>query len=244
MDSSRPVLGLIPARGGSKGIPEKNLRLLAGRPLIEYTCRAALGSRSLDRIIVSTDCPRIAEVARGVGTEVPFLRPAHLAGDRTPMVDVVRHALGWLAARERFCPEMVVLLQPTAPLRGVGHIDEAVALLRAGGGRSVVSVTRLPAHYHPAWQFVVRGGQLDTFTGTPLAQLASRRQDLSPTYTRNGAVYGFYPRVLEATGSLYGTRCLAYVMPAEVSVNIDTMADWERAETLLRNRPVEVNDAA
>lgn len=243
-DNTPFVLGLIPARGGSQGIPRKNLRALAGRPLIEYTCRAALASRQLTRTIVSTDCPDIARVVRAAGVEAPFLRPAHLAADTTASADVVRHALRWLADQQGIDPDIVVLLQPTAPLRAARHIDEAVALLQRSGTDSVVSVTPLPPQYHPEWQFVIRDGQLGSFTGTPLAGITPRRQDLPATYTRNGALYVFRPRVLAATGSLYGTACLAYVMPAEVSVNIDTAADWRHAEDLLCSGREERNDAA
>jgi CMP-N-acetylneuraminic acid synthetase len=238
------ILGLIPARGGSKGIPRKNLRPLAGKPLIEYTCEAALASRRLARTIVSTDCPAIAKVARAVGCEVPFLRPSHLATDSATSVSVVRHALDWLAQHGQPRPDMVALLQPTAPLRAAWHIDQAVALLESSGSDSVVSVTSLPAHYHPEWQFVIRAGELRTYADVPLGQLVPRRQELAPTYTRNGAIYLFRTKAFTATGSLYGDRCRAYVMAAGVSVNIDTRADWRRAERLLADQDTEATDAA
>lgn len=241
------VLGLIPARGGSKGIPRKNLRPLRGKPLIEYTCHAALASERLDRTIVSTDCPTIARVALATGCEVPFLRPSHLATDSATSASVVRHALDWLAQHGEPRPDMVALLQPTAPLRAAWHIDQAVTLLESTGGDSVVSVAPLPAHCHPEWQFVIDAGALQSYAGVPLGQLVTRRQQLAPTYTRNGAIYLFRTEAFAATGSLYGDRCHAYIMLPEVSVNIDTHADLQLAERLLegqRMQETEATDAA
>jgi CMP-N-acetylneuraminic acid synthetase len=233
MTNAPYILGLIPARGGSRGIPGKNLKLLAGRPLVCYACAAARESRRISRSILSTDCPQIAEAGRVAGVEVPFLRPAALAGDMSATIDVVLHALHYLAAHEGACPEIVVLLQPTAPLRRGHHVDEAVDLLLASGSDAVVSVTRVPAHFHPSWQFVLRDGVLEPLLGTPWAQIIPRRQDLPPTYTRNGAIYAVCTSALESTRSLYGNHCLGYVMPPDVSINIDTQDDWQHAETAL-----------
>lgn len=232
------ILGLIPARAGSKGIPHKNIRLLAGKPLIHYACGAARQSQRLTRTIVSTDGADIAAAARDAGVDVPFLRPAELAADRTPTTEVVRHALAWLAEHEGYYPDMVVLLQPTAPLRQARHIDEAIDLLLTGSADSVVSVTSVPLHYHPRWQFNVVDGELQIFTGEPWDELVPRRQELPVTYTRNGAVYGFYRRTWEEHGSFYGRRCLAYVMPAELSINLDTPEDWAAAEAALATKAI------
>ncbi len=229
------ILGLIPARGGSKGIPGKNVRPLAGKPLIQYACEAARGSRLLNHTIVSTDSAEIAEAARNARGEVPFSRPAELAADTTPMVDVIHHAIEWIELNEGKSPDIVVLLQPTAPLRQSNHIDEAIQLLVHGDCDSVVSVAPIPQHYNPHWQFVVKDGQLQVFTGEPLGEIVTRRQDLGTTYTRNGAIYGFYRRVLDETGSIYGRRCAAYPMPAELSINLDTMDDWHALEEYMRS---------
>lgn len=228
------ILGLIPARGGSKGIPRKNVRRLLGKPLIHYTCDAARGSRLLSRTIVSTECPEIAEAAANAGVEVPFLRPPALASDTAPMIDVIRHALDWLRLSANKRPDIVVLLQPTAPLRQSCHIDAALELLLTGDYDSVVSVAPVPRHYNPHWQFVEQHGRLRVFTGEPLSQIVTRRQDLGTTYTRNGAVYGFRPDALDEHDSIYGARCAAYIMPAECSINLDTMDDWRELETQLR----------
>lgn len=234
--AERPfILGLIPARGGSKGIPRKNIRPLAGRPLIRYTCDAAGESRRLSHTIVSTDDPAIADEAVAGGIEAPFLRPAELAGDATPSRDVIRHALGWWREHRTPQPGIVVLLQPTAPLRTADDVDAAIDLLLADPrADAAVSVTELPLHDHPAWQLVVGDdGALRLYDGGPLSGIVTRRQDLAPTYTRNGAVYAFRRSTFEATGGFYGERCLACVMPAERSVNLDTLDDWAAAERLL-----------
>jgi CMP-N-acetylneuraminic acid synthetase len=226
-------LGIIPARGGSKGIPRKNVRLLAGQPLIHYACQTARQTRLLTRTLVSTDCPEIAAVARAQGVGVPFLRPPELATDRTPMIAVIRHALQWIAQHETELPEIVVLLQPTAPLRRSAHVDEAVQMLLGADYDAVVSVAPVPLHYNPHWQFTVSDRRLEVFTGEPLADLVSRRQDLPPTYTRNGAIYAFRRAAFEQTGSIYGRCCGAYVMPPELSVNLDSLDDWNLAEAYL-----------
>ncbi len=147
------ILGLIPARGGSKGIPGKNLRLLGGRSLVARAVESGIKSLRLARLILSTDSEAIAEEGRRAGAEVPFLRPADLAKDDTPSSAVVVHALEWLERNEGRLPDILVLLQPTAPLRQARHIDEALELLVTSGARSVVSVTPVPGHYHPSWQF-------------------------------------------------------------------------------------------
>ncbi|MBW3596636.1 MAG: acylneuraminate cytidylyltransferase family protein [Planctomycetes bacterium] len=223
------ILGLIPARSGSKGVPNKNIRLLGGQPLLHYACQCGLESHHITRTIVSTDCPEIARVARSAGAETPFLRPKDLARDDSPTLDLVRHALDWLEQHEGESPEIVVLLQPTAPLRRAEHVDEALEKLLAADADSVVSVRAVESHFHPRWQFTIEGGELHVYTGEPLVELVPRRQLLSPTYVRNGAIYAFRPRSLEATGSIYGRRCLAYEMSAELSLNIDTLDDWREA---------------
>lgn len=232
-------LGLIPARAGSKGVPNKNLRSLCGRPLLEYTCEAARSSRRLTRTILSTDSVRMAEAGRDAGVEAPFLRPAEFAADDTPMKLVVRHALDWLEANETYSPDIVVLLQPTSPLRTGAQIDEAVDLLIASRADSVVSVTTVPAHYHPAWQFRVDDGELRLLSGEPIDRIITSRQMLPTTYTRNGAIYAFWRRTLTELGSFYGSRTMAYVMAHEDSVNIDSLEDWMLAEAYLDARKTE-----
>jgi len=233
---NQSILAIIPARGGSKGIPRKNLFPCAGRPLLAWTCDAALGSRRVTRAVLSTDDAEIAQVGRSAGLDVPFMRPAELAGDRTPCLSVVTHALEALRAAEGYRPDAVVLLQPTAPLRTAAHVDDALDALLAGGCDSVVSVAEIPRHFSPHWQFVVQNGCLRVFTGEPLGCLVPNRQQLAATYFRNGAIYAFWRSTLEGHGNLYGERCAAYVMPWDDSANVDDLDDIRMAERRLLAR--------
>lgn len=234
---NKKILGIITARGGSKGVPGKNIKELAGKPLIAYSIEAAGASGVFDRIILSTDDEKIAEVAKRYGCEVPFMRPADLATDTTPHNPVVRHAVMWLKEHENYMPDSVMILQPTAPLRTAAHIREAVAMFETSGADSVVSVAEIPSHYHPQWQFTVdEGNRMAIFTGEKFSQIVRRRQDLPKTYTRNGAIYLVNAaRLLDPTEeNLYGNHVAAYIMKPEESVNIDTMEDWEKAEQILK----------
>lgn len=226
------VLCLITARGGSKGIPRKNIKLLAGKPLIAYTIDAAKAAGVFDRIIVSTDDAEIADVAKQYGAEVPFMRPPELAGDTTPTLPVLVHALKWLKENESYEPDAVMLLQPTAPLRTPEHIREAVGLFTKSSADSVVSVSEVPGHHNPHWQFNLDNEQrISIFTGEAFKDIVKRRQELPKTYTRNGAIYLFKTLLLfAATPSFYGNDVRAYVMDDANSVNIDSPEDFALAE--------------
>jgi CMP-N-acetylneuraminic acid synthetase len=222
------VLGLVTARGGSKGIPGKNLVLLGGRPLITYTLTAALDANCLSAVIVSTDSPEIADVARAAGARVPFLRPAALSGDAAGQIDVVLHALAELE-RSGESYDAVALLQPTSPLRRAADIDAAVSLLEASGADSVISLAPAGSH-HPCYGYRLEDGWAQPiFPVSP----GTRRQDLPDLYLRNGAVYVTRRNVLLENHDLYGRRTAGYVMPAERSVNIDTPHDLAFAEFLI-----------
>lgn len=223
------VLGVVPARGGSKAIPDKNLRPVAGRPLLAYTAEAARASRRLSRVIVSTDAPAIAEAAQAMGLEVPFMRPAELAGDTTPMLPVLQHAVAEMSARG-FCADVVVLLQPTSPLRRAAHIDQAVDLLASTGADSVVTVVEVPHQFNPVSVMRLEDGRLVPFLpGPPLL----RRQDKPRLFARNGpAVLAVRVSVLER-GSLYGDDVRPLLMAPEESVDIDTPFDVDLVELLL-----------
>jgi CMP-N-acetylneuraminic acid synthetase len=224
------VLALIPARGGSKGIRRKNLLPLAGKPLILHTLGQAKGAKSISRSVVSTEDSEIAQVARQAGVEV-LQRPDRLAEDDTPMMPVILHALEMLEASQDYKPEITLLLQPTAPLRRSEHIDEALHLLSESGASSVVSVSEVPGHYHPAWQLKIgEGGELALWSGEAFRHLATRRQELSATYTRNGAIYALKTERLIAERTLYARPCMAYRMPQSASVNIDAPVDIGLAE--------------
>jgi len=227
------VLGLVPARGGSKGVPGKNVRPLAGHTLLEYTARAARESGVLDRIILSTDSPVIADAGRRAGLEVPFVRPAMLAADDTPMVPVIEHALAELS-REHWSPEFVVLLQPTSPLRRPDHIREAVSMLRETGADSVVTVVEVPRHLSPDYVMRIDGGRLKPFL--PDGARVTRRQDARAAYSRDGTVYAFRRSTIERTGGIYGEDCRPLLIAARDSLSIDSPADWDEAERLLARR--------
>jgi CMP-N,N'-diacetyllegionaminic acid synthase len=231
------VLGVITARGGSKGIPGKNLKPLVGRPLIDYTVEAARASDVFDRVIVSTDDAEIASHARTRGCDVPFLRPAELAGDDTPHLPVMQHAVDWLAEHQAYRPDAVVILQPTSPLRRAEDVREAVHLLEQSDADSVVSVTEVPAHMNPMRMLRVdnRGRATLFVTGEPVRRRINRRQDMPPAWVMNGAVYAFRARVLYADEpSLYGTSTLAMPMPEPFGLSIDTPEDWSEAEKVIR----------
>jgi len=226
------VLGVIPARGGSKAIPRKNLTLLAGKPLLAYTCELAREAKTLTRIILSTDDEAIAAYGRRLHVEVPFLRPKALAADETPMLDVLEHAVKTLREQEGYQADIVVLLQPTSPLRKGEDIDRAVRLLKRHRADSVVSVVEVPHQFNPVSLLKVQSGSLVPFLNGPLVL---RRQDKPALYARNGpAVLAVWRRVLEEQRSLYGDVCLPFVMPPERSVDIDTPFDLALAEFLLR----------
>ena len=226
------VLGLIPARGGSKGVPRKNIRILGGKPLLQYTAETARAARLLSRVVLSTDDEEIAEIGRRCNLEVPFMRPPELAADATPSLLVVRHALEWRGSRGDLF-DAVCLLQPTHPFRQPGDIDACIALLGESGADSVVTVLPVPPEYNPHWVFF-RGpdGALRLSTGesTPIP----RRQDLPPAFHREGSVYVTLRDVVLKEGSLFGDRVIGYPVDPGKSVNIDTQDDWVRAENLLR----------
>ena len=226
------VLGVVPARGGSKGIPNKNLAMLAGRPLLAYTVDALRTSRRLSRCIVSTDDVGIADAARTLGLDVPFMRPAELASDDTPMLPVLLHAAREVA-RAGLAVDAVVLLQPTSPLRRATHIDAAIDLLESTGADSVVSVVDVPHQFNPVSVMRLEDGRLRPFADGPLI---TRRQDKPRVYARNGpAVLAVRTRVLEA-GSLYGDDCRPLIMTAAESLDIDGPDDLALAELMLTVR--------
>ena len=224
------VLGLIPARGGSKGIPGKNIKHLAGKPLLAYAAEAAGRSGAVDRLLLSTDSEEIAAVGRQVGLEVPFLRPPELARDDTAMIEVIRHLLDWTAS-EGAAPDILVLLQPTAPLRRPEQIAEAVETLKSADCDSVVSVIPLPLHFCP--DYVMRIDQERLVNFLPEGERATRRQDVRPAYSRDGTIYAFWRRTVERHGSIYGPDCRPLVIDPAESINLDTMEDWAAAERAL-----------
>jgi CMP-N,N'-diacetyllegionaminic acid synthase len=226
------VLGIIPARGGSKGIPNKNLAPIAGRPLLAYTADAVRGSTRVTRVIASTDDPEIASAARALGVDVPFMRPASLAADDTPMLPVVQHALA--AMRDAgFAADAVALLQPTSPLRRAEHIDAGIELLERSGADAVVSVVEVPHQFNPVSVLRLSGDRLEPFLDGPLV---TRRQDKPRLFARNGPAVLVVRALVIERGSLYGDDCRALVMTAEDSLDVDTPWDAALVEAVLSMR--------
>ncbi|MGD2170705.1 MAG: acylneuraminate cytidylyltransferase family protein [Gammaproteobacteria bacterium] len=231
------ILGIIPARGGSKGVPGKNIKRLGGFPLIVYTFEAVAASQYLTRTVLTTDREEIAELGRQYSIEVPFIRPAALSGDHAAAVGYIEHCLDFLQTNQDYIPDIIVLLQPTSPFREAGDIDHCVEMLRSSDADSIVSVTQLPVKYHPDWQFVVsQEGYLRPFTEIDWDSIIPSRQKLESTYIRNGAIYAFRYESFQRAKNIFGCKVLAYVMPPERSVNIDDMDDWAQAESCLKNR--------
>lgn len=225
------VLGIIPARGGSKGVPRKNIRHLCGKPLLSYTIDASLRSKKLTRTILSTEDPEIAEVGKSLGIDVPFMRPAELAEDTSPTLPVVLHAVEYLENEgDHF--DAVCLLQPTNPLRRSEDIDASIELLESSGADSVISVLRVPHEFNPKWVYWRNDiGELALTTGE--SSPIPRRQDLPPAFYRDGSIYVTRRTVLDEHGNLYGSKVRGYELDASRCVNIDTTDDWELAEKFL-----------
>ena len=219
------MLAVITARGGSKGLPRKNVLPLAGKPLIAWTVEAALRAACVGRVIVSTDDDEIAAAALAAGAEVPFRRPSDLSGDAATSTDVLAHAIG-------HCPghAHVALLQPTSPLRGAADIDAAFALMQGRGAPSCVSVCEVSES--PWLMFTTdAGGRLELLLPEPEQGL--RRQDLPHVYRLNGAVYLAETTWFLQGGRLVGPGTIGHVMPPERSVDIDTAEDFDLAGRLL-----------
>ncbi len=226
MISGMSVLGLVTARGGSKGLPGKNVLPLAGLPLIGWTIKAARSSKYLDRTILSTDCAEIASVARSLDCEVPFLRPAHLATDTATSVEVAIDALDRVDQYD-----WLVLLQPTSPLRTAEDIDAAIESCVAHGASSCVSVSEVEKS--PFWMYRVEKDQ----TLSPVLEDrsgATRRQDLPAIYVINGGVYVIKTSTLRETRCFAPDGAIAYIMPKERAVDIDSKLDLMVAEELMR----------
>ncbi|HPS32540.1 MAG TPA: acylneuraminate cytidylyltransferase [Anaerolineaceae bacterium] len=239
------VLALIPARGGSKGIPRKNIREFAGAPLIAWSIAAALRAETVTRVIVSTDDEEIAAVAREWGAETPFLRPAELAQDDTADYPVFRQALDWLAAHEDYRPEVVVQLRPTSPVRPLHLVDDAVRLLLAHPDADCVRGV-VPSGQNPykMWKIDAESGRM-----LPLLQVEglaepynAPRQSLPKTYWQTGHIDAIQVSTILEKGSLTGDEIWPLMIDPRYTVDIDTPADWERYERLLQDPHIQAVD--
>jgi CMP-N,N'-diacetyllegionaminic acid synthase len=226
-----PTLALVPARGGSKSIPLKNIQPLGGRPLIEYVLEAGARSGVLDRICVSTDDERIAEVARAAGAEVPFLRPPELAGDRAPTIGVVAHALDWLDTREGYRPDYVLLLQPTSPFVRPEQIRESLELLLARGADSAITIVGVPRTFHPYHVRVLEDGWLE-FADPEAHYGHPMRQDDPPRWAFAN-LYWFSRESFLATRRIETGKRVGLPVDHASALDINDAGDWRLAEALL-----------
>ena len=228
------IIGLIPARGGSKGIPRKNLANLNGQPLISYSINSGLKSKYIDKLIVSTDDIEIANISKNLGAEVPFIRPQKLSDDFTPIVEVLNHCLNWFKKYDTYI-EALVLLQPTSPLRKAIHIDQAIKLFRSNLASSVVSVVKVPHQYSP---FSVMKINNDKTLNYFLKEGSSytRRQDKPDFFARNGpSILVTKPEIIRQR-DLYGNKCYPYVMDPKDSIDIDSYEDLLLADMEIKKR--------
>ncbi len=224
------VLVVIPARGGSKSIPRKNLKVVGGEPLIIHTIVAAKNAKLVHKVVVSTDDEEIAKVSKDLGADVPTLRPRELATDDSPTILTIQHMVKVLEDfGEKF--DVIVTLQPTSPLRSDEDIDNALMLLGKTGADSVISVTEVKQN--PWLMFRVEEGKLLPFFGE---EKRIRRQDLPKVYALNGAIYATRRDILMEENSLYGSDPRAYIMPEDRSIDVDSPLDLKIVDFLIRSR--------
>lgn len=231
------ILGIIPARGGSKGVPRKNIKLLGNKPLIAFTIKSALESEYLSRFLVSTDDQEIADVSIELGAEVPFLRPPELAGDSTPTLPVLQHALEYFSSKG-ITYDAVCILQVTSPFRSNGLIDACIQKFITSGADTLISVKKVPDHYNPHWIFEETGNNFFKIS-TGEKHIIPRRQELPDTFYRDGMIYLVKSNLILQDNTLFGDKVTAFPTEGE-NINIDTMDDWRLAETFLTKNQASI----
>jgi N-acylneuraminate cytidylyltransferase len=239
------VLALIPARGGSKSIPRKNIIELAGYPLIAYSIAAGLAAETVQRVIVSTDDEEIADVARCYGAETPFMRPASYAEDQTPDLPVFQHALRWLAEEEDYHPDIVVQLRPTSPFRRVRHVDDAVYRLIGRPDADAVRTVCIPfQNPFKMWQIGPDGlmKPLGIHLGVPVEPYNQPRQALPEVYWQTGYVDAAWSDTILTKNSMTGDAILPLIMDPSEWVDIDSPDDWRRAARLIESGEITFDD--
>jgi CMP-N-acetylneuraminic acid synthetase len=214
------VLAIIPARGGSKGITNKNIRILAGKPLIAHTIISAKKSKYINKIVVSTDDKKIANIAHSFGAEVPFLRPKKLAQDNSSTFEVIKHTLQFLKANQSYIPDMIVILQPTSPLRPIKLIDDSIIRLKRSDASCVLTVAKIKKH--PFSSFWLKGNLLKPFKQNFSSY--HQRQKYPDLYFPTGDVYVFWRKTL-SHGSIYGSKIKPVVITNDATIDIDTPFD-------------------
>jgi len=229
------ILAIVPAREGSKGVPQKNIYPLCNTPLIYYTIKAIQRSKLITRAILSSDSSEVIKVAKDYGLEVPFVRPSELAQDDTPALPVVEHAVKWLEETENYKADYIILLQPTSPLRNENHIDEALSILINSDADSIVSIVEVPHNFNPYSIMKLQGKYLSPYL---LFDENKNLRQLKPVfYARNGAaIYAFTYNCLMNKHSIYGDKILPYLMEKESSIDVDDLFDLKLCEWILSSR--------
>lgn len=221
------IVAIIPARGGSKGIQRKNIKEFCGKPLIAHILETALKVRELDRVIVSTEDKEIAEIAKEYGADVPFMRPEELAGDGTPTLPVLQHAVNYLEEKENYMPDIVVLLYTTSPLLRAERVSETIKMLKKGGFDSVLSVVEDRGHY-----WIEEEANYERL----YPKVLKNRQFTKPLLKENGAIYLCKRNLLMEENTVVGGKIGFLKMQKEESIDIDELPDFEIAEFILRRR--------
>ena len=227
------ILAVIPARGGSKGIPDKNINLLRNKPLIYYTICEALKSRMLTDFIVSTDSKKIKEVSEHYGAKVPFLRPDNLSHDNALAIPTIQHAVKYYEKIVGFEYDIILMLQPTAPLRTAKDIDVSLKKLIDSDADSVISVVDVD-NYHPYKMKKIKGENLHDYVNSNLEN--PPRQELPKLYIVNGAIYATRRNIFILENTFKGKKCIPYIMPQSRSINIDRLTDFLVADYYLKRR--------
>ena len=224
------ILGIIPARGGSKGIPQKNLRKIMGKPMIQYSFDAAKKSK-INKVLLTTDDKKIARFAKSLGIEAPFLRPKNLSNESEKTFDVIKHSINYLWDNDGYSPDIVVILQPTSPLRTSQMIDESIGLLQKKNTTSVISVSKIKTHPYSA--FFLKNNFLKPFRDD--FKKFDRRQQYTPLYFPTGAIYTTWNDTIKKHNSIYGDKIRPMITEQPSSVDIDTKFDMFIAEMTLSN---------
>jgi YrbI family 3-deoxy-D-manno-octulosonate 8-phosphate phosphatase len=236
------VLAIVQARGGSKGLPRKNLRLLRGHPLVAYSIASGLAARSITRVIMSTDDEEIADVARQYGAEVPFMRPTELAGDDTPDFPLFDHALTWLRKNESYLPQLVVQLRPTTPLRPRGMLDEAVRIIDADASANCVRGVTVPKQTpYKMWRDGKQGALAPLMETSFAEPYNMPRQKLPAAYWQTGHVDVIRTQTITEQRSLTGSRVLPIMIDANYCVDIDSLVDFDLAERAIDQKQLDID---
>ena len=223
------ILGLIPARGGSKGVVRKNLKPLGGMPLVGFTIKEALNCSQLSSVVVSTEDSEIAKISKDLGAQVPFMRPNELAQDKSPTIDTIVHAIEYFKEKGEYF-DAVCLLQPTVPFREKGAIASAINQFITSKADSLISVQEVPHQFNPNWVFVKEEGSAYLSLANGEKEIIPRRQELPKAYCRDGSIYITKTQVLIEEKSLYGEKITHLENRGEPLINIDTEEDWASAE--------------